>query len=99
MQEAIEARLAAAGFTHYETSAFAQPGRQCRHNLNYWTFGDYLGIGAGAHGKLTLHDGQRGKYAARCAGSSRSSIWRRSPKAHRSRTSSRSRPPTCRSNS
>lgn len=59
MQEAIEARLAAAGFTHYETSAFAQPGRQCRHNLNYWTFGDYLGIGAGAHGKLTLHDGQQ----------------------------------------
>ena len=57
MQDAIEARLAAAGFTHYETSAFAQPGRQCRHNINYWTFGDYLGIGAGAHGKLTLHDG------------------------------------------
>lgn len=58
MQEAIEARLAEAGFTHYETSAFARPGRQCRHNLNYWTFGDYLGIGAGAHGKLTLHDGK-----------------------------------------
>ena len=56
MQEAIEARLAKAGFTHYETSAFAQPGRECRHNLNYWTFGDYLGIGAGAHSKLTLHD-------------------------------------------
>ncbi len=56
MQDAIEARLAAAKFTHYETSAFAQPGRQCRHNLNYWTFGDYLGIGAGAHGKLTLHN-------------------------------------------
>ena len=58
MQEAIEARLADAGFAHYETSAFARPGRQCRHNLNYWTFGDYLGIGAGAHGKLTLHDGK-----------------------------------------
>ena len=56
MQEAIETRLADAGYTHYETSAFAQPGRQCRHNLNYWTFGDYLGIGAGAHGKLTMHD-------------------------------------------
>jgi len=60
MQEAIEARLSrgenSAGYTHYETSAFARPGRQCRHNLNYWTFGDYLGIGAGAHGKLTLHD-------------------------------------------
>lgn len=56
MQEAIEARLAAAGYANYETSAFAQPGRQCRHNLNYWYFGDYLGIGAGAHSKLTLHD-------------------------------------------
>ena len=60
MQDAIEDRLASgknsAGYTHYETSAFARPGRQCRHNLNYWTFGDYLGIGAGAHGKLTLHD-------------------------------------------
>ena len=56
MQDAIETRLASAGYTHYETSAFAQPGRQCRHNLNYWTFGDYLGIGAGAHGKLTMHD-------------------------------------------
>jgi oxygen-independent coproporphyrinogen-3 oxidase len=44
MQEAIEARLAAGGFAHYETSAFARPGRQCRHNLNYWTFGDYLGM-------------------------------------------------------
>lgn len=59
MQEAIEVRLAAAEFTHYETSAFARPERQCKHNLNYWTFGDYLGIGAGAHGKLTLHDGKR----------------------------------------
>jgi putative oxygen-independent coproporphyrinogen III oxidase len=56
MQEAIEAKLASAGFTHYETSAFAKAGRHCRHNVNYWTFGDYLGIGAGAHGKLTLHD-------------------------------------------
>jgi oxygen-independent coproporphyrinogen-3 oxidase len=56
MQEAIEARLAGAGFTNYETSAFARSGKQCRHNLNYWHFGDYLGIGAGAHSKLTLHD-------------------------------------------
>jgi putative oxygen-independent coproporphyrinogen III oxidase len=56
MQDAIEARLADAGFIHYETSAFAQAGRHCRHNVNYWTFGDYLGIGAGAHSKLTLHD-------------------------------------------
>lgn len=56
MQEAIEARLAVAGYANYETSAFARAGRQCRHNLNYWHFGDYLGIGAGAHSKLTLHD-------------------------------------------
>ncbi len=56
MQEAIEARLAGAGYAHYETSAFARAGFQCRHNLNYWHFGDYLGIGAGAHGKLTMHD-------------------------------------------
>jgi oxygen-independent coproporphyrinogen-3 oxidase len=53
MQESIEGRLAAAGYGHYETSAFARPGRQCQHNLNYWRFGDYLGIGAGAHGKIS----------------------------------------------
>ena len=45
--------LVSRGFTQYEVAAHARPGRQCRHNLNYWTFGDYLGIGAGAHGKLT----------------------------------------------
>ncbi|MBU1689685.1 MAG: radical SAM family heme chaperone HemW [Gammaproteobacteria bacterium] len=56
MQEAIEAELAGAGYEHYETSAFAKKHLRCRHNLNYWSFGDYLGIGAGAHGKLTLHD-------------------------------------------
>ncbi|MBK1673720.1 YggW family oxidoreductase [Ectothiorhodospira shaposhnikovii] len=49
-----QARLASRGFAHYEVSAYAGNGRQCRHNLNYWQFGDYLGIGAGAHGKLTL---------------------------------------------
>ena len=54
MQDAIEARLAAAGYEHYETSAYARPGRRCRHNLNYWSFGDYLGIGAGAHSKISL---------------------------------------------
>jgi len=51
--ELIEARLSEAGYAHYETSAFAQPGYRCAHNLNYWTFGDYLGLGAGAHGKLS----------------------------------------------
>ncbi len=56
MQRAGEARLADAGFRHYEVSAFAVPGRECAHNLNYWRFGDYLGIGAGAHGKVTLAD-------------------------------------------
>lgn len=48
--------LGAAGFGRYEVSAWAQPGARCRHNLNYWEFGDYLGIGAGAHGKLSFHD-------------------------------------------
>ncbi|MEO7727418.1 MAG: radical SAM family heme chaperone HemW [Burkholderiales bacterium] len=56
MQESIEARLGAAGYRHYETSAFALPGRQARHNMNYWTFGDYLGIGAGAHSKISFAD-------------------------------------------
>ncbi len=54
MQEVVETRLAAAGYAHYETSAFARPDRQCRHNLNYWSFGDYLGIGAGAHSKISF---------------------------------------------
>ncbi|MGB7989867.1 MAG: radical SAM family heme chaperone HemW [Candidatus Methylophosphatis roskildensis] len=53
MQDMVEDKLGAAGYEHYETSAFARPGRRCRHNLNYWQFGDYLGIGAGAHGKLS----------------------------------------------
>jgi oxygen-independent coproporphyrinogen-3 oxidase len=52
--EECAALLAAAGFGHYEVSAYARPGKQCRHNLNYWSFGDYLGVGAGAHGKLTF---------------------------------------------
>jgi oxygen-independent coproporphyrinogen-3 oxidase len=56
MQQAIETRLADAGYRHYETSAFAKSGREARHNRNYWTFGDYLGIGAGAHGKLSFAD-------------------------------------------
>lgn len=56
MQVMIEDRLDDAGYLHYETSAFAQPRREARHNLNYWQFGDYLGIGAGAHSKLSFHD-------------------------------------------
>jgi oxygen-independent coproporphyrinogen-3 oxidase len=75
MQEAIEGRLADAGYEHYETSAYAMRSKgtpvtghesrvtsgaaddaRCRHNMNYWTFGDYLGIGAGAHGKISLPD-------------------------------------------
>lgn len=54
MLDACRARLERSGFTQYEVSAYATAGRRCRHNLNYWSFGDYLGIGAGAHGKLTL---------------------------------------------
>ncbi len=56
-------RLTAAGFAHYEVSAHARPGRRARHNLNYWTFGDYLGIGAGAHGKLTDTAGRIRRYS------------------------------------
>jgi oxygen-independent coproporphyrinogen-3 oxidase len=56
MQDAIESVLASAGYAHYETSAWAQPGRECRHNRNYWEFGDYLGIGAGAHSKISFPD-------------------------------------------
>ena len=56
MQLAVETTLGDAGYEHYETSAFARPGRRCRHNLNYWEFGDYLGIGAGAHGKVSFPD-------------------------------------------
>ena len=53
MQFGCHERLATAGYAQYEVSAFARDGARCRHNLNYWTHGDYLGIGAGAHGKLT----------------------------------------------
>lgn len=56
MHQAIETRLAEAGMQHYETSAYARPQHASRHNLNYWQFGDYLGIGAGAHSKLSFHD-------------------------------------------
>ena len=56
MQDMILQKLDAAGYSHYETSAYAKPGHECRHNLNYWRFGDYLGIGAGAHGKISFPD-------------------------------------------
>jgi oxygen-independent coproporphyrinogen-3 oxidase len=56
MQIEIENLLAQHGYEHYETSAFAKKDKQAKHNLNYWQFGDYLGIGAGAHSKLSYHD-------------------------------------------
>jgi len=54
MQDMIASEMGAAGFDHYEVSAYAQPGRRGRHNVNYWEFGDYLGIGAGAHSKISF---------------------------------------------
>lgn len=83
MQEACERRLAEAGYQQYEVSAYAQPGRRCRHNVNYWEFGDYLGIGAGAHGKVTgpgTRDSRPGEASAVFAVHRRHKI--RSPKAY-----------------
>jgi putative oxygen-independent coproporphyrinogen III oxidase len=54
MMDMVEKTLSEAGYVHYETSAYAMPGGECRHNLNYWRFGDYLGLGAGAHSKLSF---------------------------------------------
>jgi len=73
MQEACQARLATEGLVQYEVSAYARPGKECRHNLNYWQFGDYLGIGAGAHGKITRASstGNSGQDRARLQ------LWRR----------------------
>lgn len=59
MGDLVESLLAERGFGRYEVSGYAQPGRRCRHNLNYWTFGDYLAAGAGAHGKLSTPEGVR----------------------------------------
>lgn len=59
IQEAGQALLAEHGYKQYEISAYAQAGRQAKHNLNYWQFGDYLGVGAGAHGKITLLNEQK----------------------------------------
>jgi putative oxygen-independent coproporphyrinogen III oxidase len=56
IENAVDEALARAGYLHYETSAHAKPGFECRHNLNYWRFGDYLGVGAGAHSKLSFRD-------------------------------------------
>ena len=56
IEDAVHEALGSAGYVHYETSAHAKPGRACAHNLNYWRFGDYLGIGAGAHSKLSFAD-------------------------------------------
>jgi len=56
IHDLVERTLVDAGYRHYETSAYARPGRECRHNLNYWRFGDYLGIGAGAHAKISFRD-------------------------------------------
>ncbi len=58
MQEQLQNELANHGYSQYEVSAYSQDNKQCRHNLNYWLFGDYLGIGAGAHAKLTRDNGQ-----------------------------------------
>lgn len=54
IQDAGQALLTTAGYRQYEVSAWSRPGEECRHNLNYWRFGDYLGVGAGAHGKITV---------------------------------------------
>ncbi|PKM29511.1 MAG: YggW family oxidoreductase [Gammaproteobacteria bacterium HGW-Gammaproteobacteria-11] len=62
IQEAGQARLAEVGLSQYEVSAYAQANRQARHNLNYWQYGDFLGIGAGAHGKLSYPDGRIERY-------------------------------------
>ena len=62
IQEAGQARLAEAAYVQYEVSAYARAGRQARHNLNYWQYGDFLGIGAGAHGKITHPNGQIERY-------------------------------------
>ena len=65
IQEGGETNLSTNGYTQYEVSAYSKDGYRCRHNLNYWHFGDYLGIGAGAHAKLTLADGEVRRYHKR----------------------------------
>ncbi|MEP5567362.1 MAG: radical SAM family heme chaperone HemW [Halioglobus sp.] len=63
IQDQGEALLAQRGYGQYEVSAYSRPDMQCRHNLNYWSFGDYLALGAGAHGKITSEDGSIRRYA------------------------------------
>ncbi len=63
IEAACARRIAAAGLRRYEVSAWAVPGEECRHNLNYWRFGDYLAIGAGGHGKLSFCDGRIKRYS------------------------------------
>lgn len=65
IQQCGEQLLADSGYVQYEVSAYSQPGSNCRHNRNYWSFGDYLGIGAGAHGKISFPDGRILRYAKR----------------------------------
>ena len=62
MQKNMQTTLSAAGYEQYEVSAYAQPNKRCQHNLNYWEFGDYLAIGAGAHGKITTPIGEIHRY-------------------------------------
>lgn len=68
MQQHCQELFAAAGYARYEVSAWTRPGHECRHNLNYWLFGDYLGIGAGAHAKLTVVSAQSVERSSRVRG-------------------------------
>jgi oxygen-independent coproporphyrinogen-3 oxidase len=84
MQIECHAVLASHGYAQYETSAFSRAGRQCVHNLNYWNFGDYIGLGAGAHGKLTATVVERSTHLReprRYAASAKSPEWRVVPQA------------------
>ncbi len=63
MLQSSQSMLNEGGYGRYEVSAYAQPGRQCQHNVNYWSYGDYLGIGAGAHAKVTRSNGSILRYA------------------------------------
>jgi oxygen-independent coproporphyrinogen-3 oxidase len=65
IQQCGEQLLADNGYAQYEVSAYSKPGFNCRHNRNYWSFGDYLGIGAGAHGKITFADSRIQRYSKR----------------------------------